>query len=172
MALQTYVTSAMLSHRYCLTLVSPFDSRKQFNSHQQAYHARFEALSLVKKENDKGRHYALKLLVKLLLSKNGTTELHRPLTSIVMKYPLVVPKFIEKWLINAKLNISQVLVNPLHSLVNMFSLNITSEKIKTQELSLDFNNLSAALQNALQMLGTLWPSSDTFCGPKKTKPQL
>ena len=72
----------MIGHLFSKSL------KKQFYSQKHAYHAQIEALSHGKKDNENGRHFALK--VETLLNKVGIMNTLLLLTSNVMKFSPVV----------------------------------------------------------------------------------
>ena len=123
--------------------------KKQFYSQKHAYHAQIEALSLVKKDNENVRHFALKVetLVKQGWYNEYPSTINLKCNEIFTRgLPKKLKDFANKRQVK---HISSSLEPsiPFHSLVNMVdSEDITLEKIKTQELSHEINNLSNTFQ--------------------------
>ena len=123
--------------------------KKQFYSQKHAYHAQIEALSLLKKDNENVRHFALK--VETLVKQGWYNEYP---STINLKCNEIFTRGLPKKLKNFanKRQVKHISSSlepsiPFHSLVNMVdSEDITLEKIKTQELSLEINNLSNTFQ--------------------------
>ena len=119
--------------------------KKQIYSQNDAYHTQLEALSLVKKYNEKLRHPALKVYI---LGKQGWYNEY--LSTINLKcnaiFPRVLPRKVKIFANERQVrHISSSLEPsiPFLSLVIMVdSEDITLKKIKTQELSLEKNTLS------------------------------
>ena len=118
--------------------------KKQFYSQKHAYHAQIEALSLVKKDNENVRHFALKVetLVKQGWYNEYPSTINLKCDEIFTRgLPKNLKDFANKRQVK---HISSSLEPsiPFHSLVNMVdSEDITLEKIKTQELSLEINTV-------------------------------
>ena len=123
--------------------------KKQFYSQKHAYHAQIEALSLVKTDNENVRHFALQVetLVKQGWYNEDPSTINLKCNEIFTRgLPKKLKDFANKRQVK---HISSSLEPsiPFHSLVNMVdSEDITLEKIKTQELSLEINNLSTTFQ--------------------------
>ena len=129
--------------------------KKQFYSQNHAYHAQIEALSLPKKDNENVRHFALKVetLVKQGWYNEYPSTINLKCNEIFTRgLPKKLKDFANKRQVK---HISSSLEPsiPFHSLVNMVdSESITLEKIKTQELSLEINNLSNTFQQNTTIL--------------------
>ena len=123
--------------------------KKQFYSQKHAYHAQIEALSLVNKDNENVRHFALKVetLVKQGWCNDYPSTINFKCNEIFARgLPKKLKDFANKRQVK---HISSSLEPsiPFHSLVKMVdSEDITIEKIKTQELSLEINTLSNNFQ--------------------------
>ena len=117
--------------------------KKQFCSQKHAYHAQIEALSLLKKDNENVRHFALKLetLVKQGWYNEYPSTINLKCNEMFTRgLPKKLKDFANKRQVK-QISSSLEPSIPFHSLVNMVdSEDITLEKIKTQELSLEFNN--------------------------------
>ena len=151
--------------------------RKQFYSQKHAYHAQIEARSLVKKDDENVRHFALKVETHL---KQGWYNEYP--STINMKCNEIFTRGLPKKLkdfankrqvkhISSSLEPSM----PFHSLVNMVdSEDITLEKIKTQELSLEINNLSNTFQQNtnIQDSPSEPPQVQVIDPNNKSKPQF
>ena len=151
--------------------------KKQFYSQKHAYHVQIEALSLVKKDNENVRHFALK--VETLVIQGWYNEYP---STINLKcneiFTRGLPKKLKDFANKRQVkHISSSLEPsiPFHSLVNMVdSEDITLEKIKTQELSLEINTLSNTFQqNATTQDTSSEPPLIHAADPNnKSKPQL
>ena len=123
--------------------------KKQFYSQKHAYHAQIEALSLVKKDNENVRHFALKVetLVKQGWYNEYPSTINLKCNEIFTRgLPKKLKDFANKRQVKHVSSSLEPSI-PFHSLVNMVdSEDITLEKIKTQELSLEINNLSTTFQ--------------------------
>ena len=123
--------------------------KKQFYSQKHAYHAQIEALSLVKKDNENVRHFALKVetLVKQGWYNEFPSTINLKCNEIFTRgLPKKLKDFANKRQVKHVSSSLEPSI-PFHSLVNMVdSEDITLEKIKTQELSLEINNLSTTFQ--------------------------
>ena len=123
--------------------------KKQFYSQKHAYHAQIEALSLVKKDNENVRHFALK--VKTLVKQGWYNEYP---STINLKcneiFTRGLPKKLKDFANKRQVKHISSSLEPsilFHSLVNMVdSEDITLEKIKTQELSHEILLLSNTFQ--------------------------
>ena len=151
--------------------------KKQFYSQKHAYHAQFEALSLLKKDNENVRHFALK--VETLVKQGWYNEYP---STINLKCNESFTRGLRKKLKDFANNrqvkhISSSLEPsiPFLSLVNMVdSEDITLEKIKTQELSLEINNLSNTFQQntTIQDSPPEPPQVQVMDPNNKSKPQF
>ena len=151
--------------------------KKQFYSQKHAYHAQIEALSLVKKDNENVRHYALKVgtLVKQGWYIEYPSTFNLKCNEIFTR---VLPKKLKDFANKRQVkHISSSLKPsiPFHTLVNMVdSEDITLEKIETQELSLEINNLSDTFQQntTIQDTPAETPQIQEVDPNKKSKPQF
>ena len=93
-------------------LISSKYLKKQLYSQKHAYHAQIEALSLVKKDNEKIRHYALKVET---LVKQGWYDEYPSTINLECNESFTwgLPKKLTDLLTNVKLNIFQVHLNLL-----------------------------------------------------------
>ena len=133
--------------------------KKQFYSQKHAYHAQIDALSLVKKDNENVRHLALKFetLVKQGWYNEYPSTINLKCNEIFTRGLPLEPSI------------------PFHSLVNMVdSEDITLEKIKTQELSLEINTLSNTFQQSttIQDFPSESPQVQIMDPNNKSKPQF
>ena len=149
--------------------------KKQFYSQQHAYHAQIESYSLVKKDTENVRHYALK--VETLVRQGWYIEYP---STINLKCNEIfnrgLPKKKEDFANKRQVkHISSSLEPsiPFHSLVNMVE-DITLEKIKSQELSLEINNLSNAFQQNTTIQNSFPepPQIQAVDPDNKSKPQF
>ena len=145
--------------------------KKQFYSQKHAYHAQIEALSLVK------RHFALK--VETLVKQGWYNEYP---STINLKCNEIFTRGLPKKLKDSanKRQVRHISNSfepsiPFHSLVNMVdSEDITLEKIKTQELSLEINTLSNTFQQSttIQDSPSESPQVQVMDPNNKSKPQF
>ena len=151
--------------------------KKLFYSQKHAYHAQIEALSLVKKDNENVRHFALKVetLVKQGWYNEYPSTINLKCNEIFTRgLPKKLKDFANKRQVK---HISSSLEPsiPFHSLVNLVdSEDITLEKIKTQELSLEINNLSNTFQQntTIQTSPSELPQVQAMDPNNKSKPQF
>ena len=154
-----------------------FSKLKQFYSQKLAYHAQVEDLSLVKKDNENVCHFALK--VETLVKQGWYNEYP---STINLKgneiFTRGLPKKLKDFANKRQVkHISSSLEPsiPFHSLVNMVdSEDITLEKIKTQELSLEINTLSNTFQQSTtsQDSPSESPQVQVMDPNNKSKPQF
>ena len=136
------MTASLKFIKMIIGLPSSKFSKKQIYSQK---HAQLEAFSIVKKDNENYRHYALKVET---LVKQGWYDEHTPTINIEFNgiFTRGLPKKLKKFANKRQgKHISSSLEPsiPFHSLVNKVDFeDITLEKIKTQELSLEINTLS------------------------------
>ena len=127
-------------------------SKKQFYSQKHANHAQIEALSLVKKDKENVRHYAPKVetLVKQSWYNEYPSTINHKCNAIFSRgLPGKLEDFANKRQFKHVSSFLEPSI-PFHSLVNMVdSEDITLEKIKTQELFLEMNNLLNTFQQNL-----------------------
>ena len=151
--------------------------KKQFYSQKHAYHAQIEAVSLLKKDNENVRHFALKVetLVKQGWYNEYPSTINLKCNEIFTRgLPKKLKDFANKRQVK---HISSSLEPSIlfHSLVNMVdSEDITLEKIKTQELSLEINNLSNTFQQNTTILDSPPepPQVQVMDPNNKSKPQF
>ena len=151
--------------------------KKQFHSQKHAYHAQIEALSLLKKDNENVRHFALKVetLVKQGWYNEYPSTINLKCNDIFTRgLPKKLKDFANKRQVK---HISSSLEPsiPFHSLVKMVdSEDITLEKIKTQELFLEINNLSNTFQQNTTFLDSPPepPQVQVMDPNNKSKPQF
>ena len=151
--------------------------KKRFFSQKHAYHAQIEALAIVKKDNENVRHFALK--VETLVKQGWYNEYPSTINLKCNEFftrglPKKVKDFANKR--QVKHNSSSLEPSiPFHSLVNMVaSEDITLEKIKTQELSLEINTLPNNFQQntTIQDPPSEIPQVQAMDPNNKSKPQF
>ena len=138
--------------------------KKQFSSHKSAYYAKVEALNLSKKDNETVSHFALK--VQQLVKTAGVMRMLLLLILNAMKSSL---KDFQKIFANKRQvkHTSTVLEPsiPFHTLVKLVDAeDIANDKIRTQDLTLEINNITKQLHTQ-----TIDPSSQEqlmFTQPK------
>ena len=138
-------------------------SKKQFYARKHVYHAQIEALSLVKKDNETVLHFALK--VETLVNQGWYNEfpstINPKCNEIFTRGP---PKKLKDFVNNCQVEqISSSLEPsiPFHTLVNMVdSEDITLEKVKTHELSLEINSFSENLRDTVTLKDRTSPPVD------------
>ena len=151
--------------------------KKQFYSQKHAYHAQIEALSLLKKDNENVRHFALKVetLVKQGWYNEYPSTINLKSNEIFTRgLPKKLKDFANKRQVKHVSSSLEPSI-PFHSLVNMVdSEDITLEKIKTQELSLEINNLSNTFQQNtnIQDSSSEPPQVQIMETNNKSKPQF
>ena len=134
--------------------------KKQFYSLKLAYHSQIEALSLVKKDNENVRHFALK--VEILVKQGWYNEYPSTINlkcneTFTRGLPKQLKDFANKRQVK---HISSSLEPsiPFHTLVNMVDTEvITLKNIKTQELSLEINSLSENPKDTVTLNNTTPP---------------
>ena len=114
---------------------------------KNAYYAQVEALSLVKKDSETVRHFALK--VQQLVEKGWCNE---NASTIILKcneiFTRGLPKNLKDFANKQVKHISTVLEPsiPFHTLVNLVDAeDIANDKIRTHDLSLEGNNITKQL---------------------------
>ena len=142
--------------------------KKQFSSQKNAYYAQVEALNLTKEDNERVRHFALK--VQQLVEKGWCNE---NASTINLKCNEIFTKRLCKQ--KTKKHTSTVLEPsiPFHTLVKLVDAeDIANDKIRTHDLALEITNITKQLNTQ-----TLDPSSQEqlmFTQPKhpnnKNKP--
>ena len=169
---------------YCLPQVFKDDwssflqiFKKQFYSQKHAYHAQIEALSLVKKDYENVRHFALK--VETLVKQGWYNEYPSTINlkcneNFTSGLPKELKDFANKRQVKHISSSNKPSIH-FHSLVNMVdSEDITIEKIKTQELSLEINTLSNNFQQnaTIQDPPSESPQVQAMDPNNKSKPQF
>ena len=151
--------------------------KKQFYSQKHAYHAEIEALSLVKKDNENVRHFALKVE---FLFKQGWYKEYPSTINLKCKeiFTRGLPKKLKDFANKHQVKHISSSLEPsilFHSLVSMVdSEDITLEKIKTQELSLKISTLSNTFQQSttIQDPPSEAPQVQVMDPNNKSKPQF
>ena len=149
--------------------------KKQFSSQKNAYYAQVEALNLSKKDNEKVRHFALK--VQQLVEKGWCNE---NASTIILKcneiFTKGLPKNLKDFTNKRQVEHTSTILEPsipFHTLVKLVDAgDIANDKIRTHDLALEVNNITKQLHTQ-----TLEPSSHEqlmFTQPKdpnnKNKP--
>ena len=151
--------------------------KKQFYSQKHAYHAQIEALTLLKKDNENARHFALKVetLVKQGWYNEYPSAINLKCNEIFTRgLPKKLKDFANKRQVKHFSSSLEPSI-PFHSLVNMVdSEDITLEKIKTQELSLEINILSNTFQQNTTIIESPSepPQVQVMDPNNKSKPQF
>ena len=119
--------------------------KKQFSSQKTAYYAQVEAMSLMKKDNETDRHFALRVqqLVKKGWCNENAATINLKNNEIFTKgLPKKLKDFAHKRQVK---RVSTLLEpsNPFHTLVrHVDSEDIANEKIRTNDLALEINKVS------------------------------
>ena len=149
--------------------------KKQFSSQRNAYYAQVEALSLIKKDNETVRHFALRvqqLLEKGLCNENAST-INLKCNKIFTKgLPKNLKDFANKRQVKHTSTILEPSI-PFHTLVKLVDAeDIANDKIRTHDLTLEVNNITKQLQT--QSLHSQQSDQVMFTQPRdpnnKTKP--
>ena len=119
--------------------------KKQFTSQKTAYYAQVEAMSLMKKDNETVRHFALR--VQQLVKKGWCNE---SASTINLKnieiFTKELPKKVKDFAPGRQVKHVSTLLEPsipFHTLVrHVDSEDITNEKIRTNDLALETNKVS------------------------------
>ena len=119
--------------------------KKQFSSQKTAYYAQVEAMSLIKKDNETVRHFALR--VQQLVEKGWCNE---NAATINLKnneiFAKGLPKKLKDFAHERQVKHVSTLLEPpipFHTLVrHVDSEDIANEKIRTNDLVLEINNVS------------------------------
>ena len=119
--------------------------KKQFSSQKNAYYAQVEALNLTKKDNEKVRHFALKvqqLVEKGWCNENAST-INLKCNEIFTKgLPKNLKDFANKRQIKHTSTVLEPSI-PFHTLVKLVDAeDIANDKIRTHDLALEINNIT------------------------------
>ena len=119
--------------------------KKQFSSQKTAYYAQVEAMSLMKKDNETVRHFALR--VQQLVKKGWCNE--NPATINLKNSEIFtkgLPKNLKDFAHKRQVKHASTLLEPsipFHTLVrHVDAEDIANEKIRTNDLSLEINKVS------------------------------
>ena len=123
--------------------------KKQFSSQKNAYYAQVEALSLIKKDNETVRHFALKvqqLVEKGWCNENAST-INLKCNEIFTKgLPKNLKDFANKRQVKHTSTVLEPSI-PFHTLVKLVDAeDIANDKIRTHDLTLEVNNITKQLQ--------------------------
>ena len=115
--------------------------QKPFLSQKPAYYARVEAMSLMKKDNETVRHFALRVqqLVKKGWCNENAATLNLKNNEIFMKG---LPKKLKDFAHKRQVKHASTLLEPsipFHTVWHVNSEDITNQKIRTNDLSLEIN---------------------------------
>ena len=143
--------------------------KNNFHHKKNAYYGQVEALNLVKKDNDTGRHFALK--VQQLIEKSWCNE---NASTINLKCYEI---FIKGLPINLKILLKKTREThptvlepsiPFHTLVNFVDADDrANDKTRTHHLTLEVNNITKQLQT--QTLNSLLQEQLMFTQPRDPK---
>ena len=123
--------------------------KKQFSSQKNACYAQVETLSLVKKDNETVRHFALK--VQQLVKKGWCNE---NASTIILKcneiFTRGLPKNLKDFANKRQVKHTSTVLEPsipFHTLVKLVDAeDIANDKIRTHDLTLEVNNIPKQLQ--------------------------
>ena len=119
--------------------------KKQFSSQKTAYYAQVEAMSLIKKDNETVRHFALRVqqLVKKGWCNENAATINLKNNGIFTKgLPKKLKEFAHKRQVKHVSTLLELSI-PFHTLVrHVDSEDIANEKIKTNDLALEINKVS------------------------------
>ena len=149
--------------------------KKQFSSQKNAYYAQVEALSLLKKDNETVRHFALRvqqLVEKGWCNENASTINPKCNEIFTKRLPKNLKDFANKRQVKHTSTILEPSI-PFHTLVKLVnSEDIANDKIRTHDLTLEVNNITKQLQT--QSLHSQQSDQVLFTQPRdpnnKTKP--
>ena len=123
--------------------------KKQISSQKNAYYAQVEALSLVKKDNETVRHFALKvqqLVEKGWCNENASTVNLKCNEIFTKELPKNLKDFANKRQVKHTSTVLEPSI-PFHTLVKLVDAeDIANEKIRTHDLNLEVNNITKQLQ--------------------------
>ena len=119
--------------------------KKQFSSQKTAYYAQVEAMSLMKKDNETVRHFALRVqqLVKTgWCNENAATIILKNNEIFTKGLPKKLKDFAHKRQVKHVSTLLEPSI-PFHTLVrHVDSEDIANEKIRTNDLALEINKVS------------------------------
>ena len=119
--------------------------KKQFSSQKTAYYAQVEAMSLMKKDNETVRHFALRvqqLVIKGWCNENAATINLKNNEIFTNGIPKKVKDFAHKRQVKHVSTLLEPSI-PFHTLVrHVDSEDIANEKIRTNDLALEINKVS------------------------------
>ena len=119
--------------------------KKQFSSQKSAYYAQVEAMSLMKKDNETGRHFALRVqqLVKKGWCNENAATINLKNNEIFTKgLPKKLKDFADKRQVKHVSTLLEPSI-PFYTLVrHVDSEDIANEKIRTNDLALEINKVS------------------------------
>ena len=118
--------------------------KKQFSSQKTAYYAQVEAMSLMKKDNETVRHFALR--VQQLIKKGWCNENAATINKNNEIFTEGLPKKLKDFAHKRQVKHVSTLLEPsipFHTLVrHVDSEDIANEKIRTNDLALEINKVS------------------------------
>ena len=149
--------------------------KKQFSSQKNAYYAQVETLSLIKKDNETVRHFALRvqqLVEKGWCNENASTINLKCNEIFTKRLPKNLKDFANKRHVKHTSTTLEPSI-PFHTLVKLVDAeDIANDKIRTHDLTLEVNNITKQLQT--QSLHSQQPDQVMFTQPRdpnnKTKP--
>ena len=119
--------------------------KKQFSSQKTAYYAQVEAMSLMKKDNETVRHFALRvqqLVKKGWCNENAATINLKNNEIFTERLPKKLKDFAHKRQVKHVSTLLEPSI-PFHTLVrHVDSEDIANEKIRTNDLALEINKVS------------------------------
>ena len=142
-AFDWYTNLHILNKQQWNSFVQLFE--KQFSSQKTAYHAQVEAMSLMKKDNETVRHFALRvqqLVKKGWCYENAATINLKNNEIFTKRFPKKLKDFAHKRQVTHVSTILEPSI-PFHTLVrHVDSEDIANEKTRTNELALELNKIS------------------------------
>ena len=149
--------------------------KKQFSSQKNAYYAPVGSLSLIKKDNETVRHFALRvqhLVEKGWCNENASTMNLKCNEIFTKGLPKNLKDFANKRQVKHTSTILEPSI-PFHTLVKLVDdEDIANDKIRTHDLTLEVNNITKQLQT--QSLHSQQSDQVMFTQPRdpnnKTKP--
>ena len=140
--------------------------KKQFSSQKNAYYAQVEALTLVKKDNETVRHFALK--VQQLIEKSWCNE---NASTISLKCNEIfnkgLPKNLKNFANRRQVELTSTILVPsipFYTLVKLVNADIANDNIRTHHLTLEVNSITNQLQS--QNLDTQQSEQLIFTQPR------
>ena len=140
-ALSWYIRLNDTYKQDCHAFVQAF--KKQFSSQKNAYYAQVEALSLIKKDNEDVRHFAL----RVQQSVENASTINLKCNEIFTKgLPKNLKDFANKRQVKHTCTVLEPSI-PFHTLVKIVDgEDIANDKIRTHDLTLEVNNITKQLQ--------------------------